>query len=648
MLKKLRFTVGLVLILSLFLTSLALAVPGEISYQGKVTDAVGDPIDGTYDMRFRLFSALTGGFELWNPPSGEVQSVLVSDGIYNVSLGAVEPLLEKYFSNDNLYLEVAIYNPISSSWERLAPRQHLTTTAFAFRAADADALSGFEYTDFATDDHNHDSSYVNEGQTNAITTSMIVDATITAADLAANSVGASEIAAGAVGSSEIANYSVTATDLADGAALSEILDDDGPGSGLNADYLDNFSSGSFVQATQDYGRSGVASTLYEGTSSLTSKYVNETGDSMSGSTTGGVLYVVNSHYDGEAVKGVASSTGGGLLYHNYGGYFTSAGGFGRGAYGEATGSAGLGVYGKATGDDGKGVYALSENGDALYAVTDASDEHAGYFNTNVGVGLDGAALYARSFNSSNQGIALWAHNDHDTSTDATAVFSNDGSGPLLKGFGSNGGEDEFRFNNDGTLFLYNGDHTLTVKLDPSESGSIDGSQITLYDSDGNSTIEIDGDYNGDGRITTEELQVTGGSDLSEQFDIYSSGRIEPGMIVSIDPENPGKLRVSEEAYDKKVAGIVSGAGGIKTGMMMGQRGSEADGALPVALTGRVYCRVDTANGVITPGDLLTSSARPGYAMKVSNYQAAQGAIIGKAMTALNKGDGLVLVLVTLQ
>ncbi|MBC8526497.1 MAG: hypothetical protein H8D22_06470, partial [Candidatus Cloacimonetes bacterium] len=76
--------------------------------------------------------------------------------------------------------------------------------------------------------------------------------------------------------------------------------------------------------------------------------------------------------------------------------------------------------------------------------------------------------------------------------------------------------------------------------------------------------------------------------------------------------------------------------------------SIADGNVPVALTGRVYCLADASNGSIQPGDLLTSSQLPGYAMKVSDHEKAQGAIIGKAMTSLENGQGLVLVLVSLQ
>ena len=84
-------------------------------------------------------------------------------------------------------------------------------------------------------------------------------------------------------------------------------------------------------------------------------------------------------------------------------------------------------------------------------------------------------------------------------------------------------------------------------------------------------------------------------------------------------------------------------------MTMGQAGTIADGEYPVALTGRVYCLVDATDAAIEPGDMLTTSSTVGHAMKVDDPDSAAGAIIGKAMTSLNKGEkGLVLVLVNLQ
>ncbi len=154
-----------------------------------------------------------------------------------------------------------------------------------------------------------------------------------------------------------------------------------------------------------------------------------------------------------------------------------------------------------------------------------------------------------------------------------------------------------------------------------------------------------------GHAVVPVLEITGGSDLSERFEvrgIQNKTLPSPGMVVSIDAERPGDLIVSNKAYDRRVAGIISGANGVKPGMLMGQKGSEADGSNPVALTGRVYCWADASRGVIEPGDLLTTSDTPGHAMKVADYPEAQGAILGKAMSSLESGKGLVLVLVSLQ
>jgi hypothetical protein len=151
-----------------------------------------------------------------------------------------------------------------------------------------------------------------------------------------------------------------------------------------------------------------------------------------------------------------------------------------------------------------------------------------------------------------------------------------------------------------------------------------------------------------GTTRTKVLQITGGSDLAEPFEVSAAGEIRPGMVVAIDPEEAGQLRLAQGAYDRTVAGCVSGANGIHPGLTLQQEGTVADGSVPVALTGRVYCLADAAYGPIQPGDLLTTSDTPGHAMKVTDYDRGRGAILGKAMSALDAGQGLVLVLVSLQ
>ncbi len=162
------------------------------------------------------------------------------------------------------------------------------------------------------------------------------------------------------------------------------------------------------------------------------------------------------------------------------------------------------------------------------------------------------------------------------------------------------------------------------------------------------TLNSAGNMRLTGQMSTTVLEIRGGADLSENFDVNGDIPALPGMVVSIDPDHAGKLAVSRENYDTKVAGVLSGAGGLNTGMIMSQQGSDvAHGDYPVALTGRVYCYVDADFAAVRPGDLLTTSTTPGHAMKVMDPARASGATIGKAMTALESGKGLVLVLVNL-
>ena len=151
-----------------------------------------------------------------------------------------------------------------------------------------------------------------------------------------------------------------------------------------------------------------------------------------------------------------------------------------------------------------------------------------------------------------------------------------------------------------------------------------------------------------GTLNCPILTITGGSDLAEPFAISAAGQpVTEGAVVVIDEANPGQLKLTDQPYDTRVAGVVSGANGIHPGIQMHQQGL-LEGGRNVALTGRVYVQAETSNGAIKPGDLLTTSGTPGRAMRVSDHARAQGAILGKAMTALPDGQGMVLVLVTLQ
>jgi hypothetical protein len=69
---------------------------------------------------------------------------------------------------------------------------------------------------------------------------------------------------------------------------------------------------------------------------------------------------------------------------------------------------------------------------------------------------------------------------------------------------------------------------------------------------------------------------------------------------------------------------------------------------PIALLGKVYCKVDASHAQIEVGDLLTTSGTAGYAMKASDSLKASGSVIGKALRPLKEGQGLIPILIALQ
>jgi len=127
----------------------------------------------------------------------------------------------------------------------------------------------------------------------------------------------------------------------------------------------------------------------------------------------------------------------------------------------------------------------------------------------------------------------------------------------------------------------------------------------------------------------------------------TSPHLREGSVVIIDEDHPGQLKLSNRAYDRRVAGIVSGANGIKAGLTLKSQ-NIVDGGQNVALTGRVYAMADASSSPIRPGDLLTTSGTPGHCMKMIDPSRGRGAVLGKAMTSLENGMGTVLVLVSLQ
>jgi hypothetical protein len=148
----------------------AITIPQMLSYQGKLTDTLGQPVpNGNYQLTFRLYDQPTGGSAFWSEP----QTVLVKSGLFSTLLGTVTPI-GSLPDAGALYLGLQV-----AADPELSPRLRIASAAYSYlaeRSANADLLQGKDTTAL-------DSRYVNEGQASSVTSYMMVDGTIAAVDL---------------------------------------------------------------------------------------------------------------------------------------------------------------------------------------------------------------------------------------------------------------------------------------------------------------------------------------------------------------------------------------------------------------------------------------------------------------------------------
>jgi hypothetical protein len=152
-------------------------------------------------------------------------------------------------------------------------------------------------------------------------------------------------------------------------------------------------------------------------------------------------------------------------------------------------------------------------------------------------------------------------------------------------------------------------------------------------------VEITGDLN---IASPGDIKL---GDVAEGFGTQDDEIIEPGTVVVLNQN--GLVRPGDEAYDKKVAGVVSGAGNYRPAIVLDKQHSQV-ARLPVALMGKVCCMVDAQYSPIEVGDLLTTSPTPGHAMKATDPSRAFGSVIGKALRPLQSGLGMIPILIALQ
>ncbi|MBN1423248.1 hypothetical protein JXA88_01715 [Candidatus Fermentibacteria bacterium] len=354
-----HLSVSLVLLVQIVLVILPAPVfadiPQVMSYQGKVTDSGGTPVtDGSYPMRFQIYTAETGGTQLWD--SGP-QTVTLSGGVFSVMLGAgTMPVLNLAFNQD-YWLQVYF------NYELQSPRQRLGSVGYAYMASGI--VPGTEVC-----------GAVSSGAM-AVLSALNMAAAGTAHGLHGET--SSGGSAGVYGTA-------TATGGAPYGVFGRTLATDGMGVAGQA----------FSTAGVNYGVFGVSSSS-QGTG------VFGKAEAATGVTRGGWFETQSTN--GMAVYGLSAATAG----VNFGGVFEDNSPDGGGLFGANYATEGYtsGVWGRASSSNGRGVWgeALATHGDAIgvygesFSGTGIGVYGRSWATTNLAYGVKGETA-------SSEGIAV--------------------------------------------------------------------------------------------------------------------------------------------------------------------------------------------------------------------------------------------------
>jgi hypothetical protein len=159
------------------------------------------------------------------------------------------------------------------------------------------------------------------------------------------------------------------------------------------------------------------------------------------------------------------------------------------------------------------------------------------------------------------------------------------------------------------------------------------------------TAPTAGHFDGNVEVTGDISFLGPGADCAEDFDVVDPAAAQPGTVMVLD--DACGVHVSDREYDTRVAGVVSGAGTYVPAVIL-DRQPASKTRRPLALIGKVYCKVDATTVPVAVGDLLTTSSTPGHAMKAVDRQLAFGAVLGKALQPCAGVRGLIPIMVALQ
>ncbi|MFO7651080.1 MAG: hypothetical protein R6X13_07080 [bacterium] len=180
------------------------AVPQRMNLQGYLTTAGGEPVNDTLQMVFRIWR---GGSAVWTETQNDR---VVHNGLFSVGMGSVTPIPSSVFEPGTpCSLEVTVAGTT-------LPKVEITSVGFAYRSVKSDTAlyaqsATAQYADSAggavrvggQNLTGLDARYVNEGQASSVTSAMITDGAIAAADIATGAVTSAKILDGAIAAADL-------------------------------------------------------------------------------------------------------------------------------------------------------------------------------------------------------------------------------------------------------------------------------------------------------------------------------------------------------------------------------------------------------------------------------------------------------------
>jgi hypothetical protein len=319
---------------------------------------------------------------------------------------------------------------------------------------------------------------------------------------------------------------------------------------------------------------------------------------------------------------------------------------------------GNGVFGFTQVPDGAGVFGLHAStgigvaGLGLIGISGGSVNGVGVMGVSAPPGGKGAGDGVQGITNSEFRNGVYGLNEgtnsrgnSDPAGNGVLGFTNvpDGSGVLgVNGRGGHGivGTGGFGITGTGTVMGVWG----IAKADTAWAGYFSGA-VFVDGPTSLANVEISGNVSVAGDITVRGDVLLPDRDIAEQFEVENPSVCSPGTVMAIG--DAGALVPCSRRYDKRVVGVISGAGSLRSAITLGASGDPVP-RVKIALVGTAYCYVDADLAPIEIGDLITTSDTVGHGMKAADHGSSFGAIIGKALASLSGGQGLVPILLALQ